>query len=157
VNRRFEDMWREARAKFEPAFTRELGEAPSVRDVLEAAQAEGGPLWSLASDIYKRPTGKDLTEGEVRSFLDRCPPIRAVFLSTCVAQYHWAIKDRREESRYKAGRLDLFMAAYLPYCDRFVTKDPGQYNALTLIAETIDVPTKVCAYSEFREAWLLAA
>jgi hypothetical protein len=59
--------------------------------------------------------------------------------------------------RYKAGRLDLFSAAYLPYCDRFVTDDAGQYKALRLVADEARLPTDVCTYTDFRRGLLLAA
>ena len=82
------------------------------------------------------------------------PAGQSHFLS-CIAQYHWAIKPAMEESLYRAGRLDLFMAACLPYCDRFITTDPGQYNALRLVAEKAHLATRVRMYSEFRREWLI--
>ena len=57
---------------------------------------------------------------------------------------------------YKAGRLDLFMATYLPYCDRFVTKDRGQYNSLSFVASEAGMPTEVQTYYGFRQSWLVS-
>jgi len=78
-------------------------------------------------------------------------------LANCVGQYHWGLKDAMEEARYKAGMLDLFMATYLPYCDRFITNDRGQYNALMLVAERAGLATEVCLHADFRREFLIAA
>jgi hypothetical protein len=34
------------------------------------------------------------------------------------------MRDFKERAMYRAGRLDLFMEVYLPYRERFVTRDP---------------------------------
>jgi hypothetical protein len=73
----------------------------------------------------------------------------------CVGLYHWGAKAEREKSIYDAGALDLFMAAYLPYCDRFVTNDDGQCAALSLVAERVGLATQVWTYGAFREALLV--
>ena len=156
-NKQFLEMWRDARVKFEPVLRAEGAEAISVTAAFEVLEAEGGPLWRLAANIYKTTTGIELSETEAKSFVDACPPAKAMLLANCVGQYHWGLKDAMEDARYKAGRLDLFMATYLPYCDRFITKDPGQYNALGLVAERAGLATEVCMYADFRDGFLIAA
>jgi len=151
TNKQFVAMYKEVREEFEPLLNRD--EPITVSTVIEAL--DEGPLWKLAGDFYKSGTGIDLDEAGSRKFIDACPPLRALLLSLCVAQYHWAVRDSKEESVYKAGALDLFMAIYLPYCDRFITSDSGQHNALRLAASEAGLKTKVCTYAEFRRSWLL--
>jgi hypothetical protein len=68
---------------------------------------------------------------------------------SCAAQFQYGLPERKEKAEYKAGRLDLFMATYLPYCDLFVTGDEGRENALSVIATEVGVSTRVMSYSEF--------
>jgi hypothetical protein len=89
-------------------------------------------------------------------FVAHCPPVRAILISICVGQYQWGVKGPLAESTYKAGALDLFMSAYLPYCNRFVTKDSGQYHALTVVAERAGLPTGVYIYDDFRNALMVS-
>ncbi|HEX4228814.1 MAG TPA: hypothetical protein VHZ07_09090 [Bryobacteraceae bacterium] len=58
---------------------------------------------------------------------------------------------------YGAGLSDLSCSVYLPYCDRFITRDDGQRSALTVIADLVGLKTKVITYAEFRRSWLLTA
>lgn len=120
-------------------------------------EKEGSPLWQLAADIYEHATGRELNRSEAKAFVDSCWPAKAMLFASCVGQYHWGLKDAREEARFKAGRLDLFSATYLPFCDRFITNDLGQCNALRLTAERAKLGTEVCMYAEFRRGFLIAA
>jgi hypothetical protein len=154
-NKEFEAMWREARAIFEPEL--KAGPEPiSVTAVFEVLETEGSPLWQLAADIYKTTTGREINRSEAKAFADVCPPVKAMLFAGCVGQYHWGVKDAKEEARYKAGRLDLFSATYLSFCDRFITNDSGQYNALRLTAERAGLSAEVCMYEEFRRGFLIA-
>jgi len=156
-NKQFEEMWRDARAKFEPELTVDGAEPISVTAVFEALEAEDSPLWQLAADIYKTTTGLDLSRNEAKAFAEACPPAKAMLFAGCVGQYHWGLKAAKEEARYKAGRLDLFSATYLPFCDRFITNDLGQFNALALAADRAGLATEVGMYAEFRSGFLIAA
>jgi hypothetical protein len=157
LNKQFAVMWRDARAQFEPELSKDGEEAISVTSVFETLEADGSPLWQLAADIYKANTGRELSRNEAKAFVDSCPPAKALLLAGCIGQYHWGLKDAREETRFKAGRLDLFSATYLPFCDRFITNDLGQCNALKLAAERAGLATEVCTYAEFRRRFLIAA
>jgi hypothetical protein len=52
----------------------------------------------------------------------------------------------------KAGRSDLLMATYLPYCDRFVSDDKRQTSNLHEIAREAQINCEVTAFSEFLRA-----
>jgi hypothetical protein len=47
------------------------------------------------------------------------------------------------------------MAAYLPYCETFVTRDSGQYAALNLAAERAGLSTKTLTYGDWRKQLLV--
>jgi hypothetical protein len=62
-----------------------------------------------------RPT-KIMPESEVKDFIDRCPPFKALLIALCFIQYDRCIRGENEPSLGKAGRYDTFSAVYLPYC-----------------------------------------
>jgi hypothetical protein len=150
TNDEFKALFKEARATLMPV----IKDGPSVTDVLELLTVDESPLWRLAQDIYRAGAGK--AAAEIRGFVAHCPPVNAVLLSMCVGLYHWGARSDGEQSAYGAGALDLFMAAYLPSCDTFVTNDPGQHAALRLVAERAGLSTGILTYSEWREKLLLA-
>jgi hypothetical protein len=123
----------------------------SFDEVIDILTADGGALWKTGISFYRRPTGVELTEIEIRDFIDACPPFHAMLLSVGVAHYHGAIRDVRASAQYGAGRLDLFSATYLPYCDQFNTEDKRQLKALSAVASKAALETKVLSYAEFRE------
>ena len=41
------------------------------------------------------------------------------------------------------------MSVYLPYCDTFVTKDPGQEKALRKVAAVAALDTTLLSYGDF--------
>jgi hypothetical protein len=53
--------------------------------------------------------------------------------------------------RFKAGRNDLFMSLYLPYCDIFVTaeKKGEQERCLKEIASLLGLKTSILSYDDF--------
>lgn len=149
INDKFRDVHREIRTGFESAF---LAERPA--DVIAAVKSlQEGPLWKYASDFCVIATGKELEEGEARTLIDKCPPLRAFLIGLCVAQYNWSVRPERDPALFKAGALDYFMSVYLPYCDLFVTADTGQYNAFRVVAEESGLATGVCTYQQFRSQW----
>jgi hypothetical protein len=153
-NKQFQEMWRDARANFQSELK---AEPVSVTAVFEALEKEGSPLWQLAADIYESAAGRELSRNEAKAYVNSCPPAKAMLFASCIGQYHWGLKSTQEEAQYKAGRLDLFSATYLPFCDRFITNDSGQCNALSLTAKRAESLTEVCMYEEFRRGFLIAA
>ena len=68
-----------------------------------------------------------------------------------VISYCLAIYDRsiREQPIRPAGRLDMYMATYLPYGDIFVSCDPGQIASLKIVAEEAKLGVSVLSFEEF--------
>ena len=93
--------------------------------------------------FYRRATGIELAEIEVRKFIDDCPPFHAMLLSIGVAHYHGSVRHLNHSAQYDAGRLDLFASTYLPYCDQFITEDKPQLNALSVVAAKAALETQV--------------
>jgi phosphate transport system substrate-binding protein len=73
-------------------------------------EKEGSPLWQLAADIYEHATGRELNRSEAKAFVDSCWPAKAMLFASCVGQYHWGLKDAREEARFKAGRWTDYLS-----------------------------------------------
>jgi hypothetical protein len=155
ANAEFDQLFREAREQF--PIPKEERIQVTLADVVEVSQKDGNPHWKLAADIYERYAGSRPTETEMRAFIEVCPPLKALMLSTCLAQFNGSVRDFRLSAPYKdVGRLDLLSAVYLPYCDGFVTDDKSQYNALRDIAKIASLKTKVMRYSDFLKSWLVA-
>jgi hypothetical protein len=136
-----------------------VGLSPSARElsldqVVDILTSDGGALWKTGIGFYSRATGKELTETEIKEFIETCPPFHAMLLSIGVAQYHGSVRDLKASAQYGAGRLDLFASTYLPYCDQFITEDKRQLNALSAVASKANLETRVRPYAEFREHWL---
>ena len=87
----------------------------------------------------------------MQGFTERCLPFKALLVALCFSQYDRCIRDERQESLGQAGWLDMFSAAYLPYCKVFVTNDEGQRKALKSVAEMIGREMDVLMYSEFKD------
>jgi hypothetical protein len=44
----------------------------------------------------------------------------------------------------------MFSAVYLPYCVVFVTNDPGQWKALTAVADLMPCESEIRIYDDFK-------
>jgi hypothetical protein len=69
--------------------------------------------------------------------------------------YDRALRDRHKGEKYKAECSDLFMAAHLPYCDKFITADPEQEKCLREIAMLAGLETQILSYDDFCESFLV--
>ena len=98
----------------------------------------------------ERATGTRPAEAEVKDFVERCPPFKALLVALCFSQYDRCIRGEREPSLGRAGRYDMFSAVYLAYCSAFVTRDEGQWKALTAVAELIGRETAILLYDDFK-------
>ena len=147
-NKRFIDIFREAREKFEAQFTEDI-ENLTLAEFIDMYKAANGPFWGLVIGFYERARWLRLTEAEAREFIVRCPPFHAAALGIVVAHYQYGLPRNNRKAEYDAGRNDLFMAVYLPYCDWFITDDTGQQNALTAIANEVGVGVRILGYTEF--------
>ena len=87
------------------------------------------------------------TEAEVREFIEACLPFRAACYALVMAWYTGSL--RTPDGTARAGRNDLLMAPYLPYCDQFVTADWAQANELREIAVDARIPCEVVLFKDF--------
>jgi hypothetical protein len=146
----FRAIFSNARPAFQKLFDNRSGQRPSLQEVTDRMLGEGGAHRDIAINLFERGTGKRLSEAEVQDFTQRCLPFKALLIALCFSQYDRCIRDEREESLGKAGRLDMFSAVYLAYCKLFVTNDEGQCKALKTVAGMIGKDTEVVLYSQFK-------
>lgn len=147
----FRAIFSNARPAFQKLFEGRSGERPSLQTVTERLLGEGGAHREIAVNLFERGTGTRLSQAEVQDFTERCLPFKALLVALCFSQYDRCIRDERQESLGRAGRLDMFSAAYLPYCKVFVTNDEAQCKALKSVAEMIGRDMDVLMYSEFKD------
>lgn len=146
----FKQLFATARADFQRALKRQKIR-PSLQDVIRDQLDAGGPHLAIAGDLVERAVGQRLTDAEIRTFVDACPPLKALLVALCFSQYDRCMKVDGEPSLGKAGRIDILSSVYLPYARLFVTHDKGQLGALTAIAKEAQQETEVLSYLAFRD------
>jgi len=152
-NRKADKDFRAIFTKARPAFDKilETGrERPSLQEVAKVLVAEGGAHFEIAADLVERATGKRPTNPEIKDFVERCPPFKALIVALCFSQYDICIRGENVESLGKAGRVDMFSAVFMPYCRVFVTNDDGQYKALREVAKLAGLDTSIMMYGDFK-------
>jgi hypothetical protein len=155
----FEGVWSHLRPKLMEVVRRHGRAAPiQLDEVLPMVEAEGGLLWSFGQGLYSRVAAGDTSESTVRNFMERCPPFRAVAYAYLLAWFDRSLADRQKRDKYTAGRIDLFMSIYLPYCDQFISAEVRgmQETCLREIARIARLATKVRAYDDFCDSMTLA-
>ena len=151
----FTGIFTDARPYFEEIFQHQGERLASYETLIEALQTgKDGAFWAIAADLYMRASGKEVDDRTIRNFVDACPPFKALLLAIFVAQYEYSIRDLRVGTSLRAGRVDLYCATYVPYCDLFVTADERQYNALAEIVSVGKLTTEIVLYKNFRERLL---
>jgi hypothetical protein len=93
-----------------------------------------------------------LSDAEVDGLLGTCPPLRALALGQLMGFHVWSLRGHQGRKGKPAGRADLAMAAYLPYCNWFVTNDFGQQQALSEVAVATNLECQVVSLDEFEAA-----
>jgi len=127
----------------------------SAAELAQALQKPGGAYWNYAIGLYHRATGITVDDEKIRRFVRECPPFRALLAAIVFAQYERSISE--EVKPKLAGRNDLFMAGYLPYCDEFISNDHPQQQALRKIVSIAELPTSVRWYKEFSGQFSLSS
>lgn len=148
-NKRFIDVFEEARDRFGSDFPDTVKHI-SLAEFIANYKAVGGPFWDTVAGWYKRARLTELNESQAREFIEKCPPFHALAMGVVIAHYQYAVPRGTEKAEFGAGRNDLFMAVYIPYCDFFVTDDAGQQNALRAIAQEVGLGVKILSYPDFR-------
>lgn len=139
-----------AKPAFQKLFEGGTGRCPSLREVTDILLADGGAHLSIGASLMERATGTRPSESEAKDFIERCPPFKALLVALCFSQYDRCIREERQESLGRAGRLDMFSSVYLAYCRVFVTKDSGQCKALKAVAELMGREMEILMYDEFK-------
>jgi hypothetical protein len=152
----FEEIFLGLRSKFQEIRSRvhETDWPKTAADLAVGLQKPGGAYWKHAAGIYQRVTGAAVDETKIRRFVSLCPPFRAVLAALAVAQHDRAICDVVKGKR--AGRNDVFMAVYLPYCDEFISNDHRQQIALRQVVSIAELQTSVIWYKDFKERMFVA-
>jgi len=147
-DRDFKAMFRAVKPAFQKVF--ETEQRPSLKAVIEHLTSGGGAYLSIGAGLMERATKVLPPESKVKDFIDRCEPFKALLIALAFSQYDMCIRDPRKPSLGKAGRHDMFSAVYLPYCRVFVTNDPGQWKALTVVANLMGCEAQILMYADFK-------
>lgn len=123
----------------------------SFQEFLKIVEADGQFLWNFERGIYEMVSGESLAEQEIRDFARKCPPFHAICLGQSFGFYGWSLRGQRGR-KDAAGRNDLMMAVYLPYCDQFITNDSPQREALRAVAQGAEISCQILSFDEFAEA-----
>lgn len=147
------------RPKLQKIF-KDNGEDPPPTFRQAAARAEAANpnlIVGMGKPLYDHIAGTDASEETIKQFIDACPPFRAVIYALLMRWYQRAVRDPRTGEKYAAGWNDLFMAAHLPYCDKFVTaeKKREQEKCLREIAAVANLETEILSYDDFCDSFLV--
>lgn len=143
------------RDTFQEVFDKGTRQPSNYADFISVLQGPGGAFWTFGAGMYQRVTGVVLDEKSIRKFVDACPPLGAALLGVFVAYYERCIRDLKTGPSFRAGRYDLFMSVYLPYCDQFITDDDKQRRSLQEVTSVGGFSTEVRAYKEWRRGFTL--
>jgi hypothetical protein len=144
----FMNFWRDLRTKLDPLFGSNPENRPrSYQHAAEIARTGKLLIDGLGKSLYRRGAKERLGGPKMRSFMDACPPFRAICYGLIGSWYDVATAP--QVFKKLAGRNDQMMAAYLPYCSRFVTADRKQEIRLREIAVEAKVDCEVLSYSDF--------
>jgi hypothetical protein len=144
----FQGIWKGLRPKVDPIFMEEPFRRPN--NYGEAVATGAAEYWGQKH--YKSFSGSELTETEVQSFMEVCPPFRAYCYGTVMAEYNWALRAYDGNKRPSAGRNDLYAAVYLPYCDQFITNDRPQRENLREVASGAKIPCEILCLNDFEHS-----
>jgi hypothetical protein len=82
--------------------------------------------------------------------MDVCPPFRAGCFGLLMAWYNGSLNVQPAQKK-SAGRVDLLMAVYLPYSNRFISADGPQTGNLRDVASEANIDCEVVAFSDFSD------
>jgi len=155
----FEQVWTSLRSKLDEIIERDPTQRlNSFEEAVEASTKPGGVLWGFGIGLFNKALEgqvvPDMTDEQIQSFIDACPPFRAVCYSFVKAWFNFSLSPAHDTSP-KAGRNDLMMSAYLPYCDKFLTGDYAQCKDLQDIAHAAGLQCSVISLQQFSDSFSL--
>ena len=152
----YKALWVQLRSKLDPVFAAKGLPRPKT---FEEAFKNGSPelLPAMGKGLYDaglrfdaelrgEKAEPDTNPATVQDFIDNCPPFRA---QLCALLMSWYNTSLREGEKFAAGRNDLFMSVYMPYCDVFVTRDAEQESCLRELTKHIGIDTDVMSLNAF--------
>ena len=146
----FEDIFCSMRPGFDGIFSNGTERPATFSDFVKILQKPGGAFYTgYGHKFYARNVANEPDETRVRDFADRCPPFQMMVLAAVMAQYKRAIVATPRKKK-RAGRVDLLMSVYLPYCRFFVTNDHDQEASLREMAEVANLDGEILSYDDFR-------
>jgi hypothetical protein len=116
---------------------------------------DGRAVSNAAKQLYDHVAKIDTDKVIVKEFMSACPPLRALVYAIFIPWYNTAVRDYHTGEKLDAGNNDLFMSAYLPYCDWFVTDDVGQEQSLREVGAHADLETNILSYDDFCRSLLV--
>jgi hypothetical protein len=153
----FAKLFDDDRPAFDRLYSRETPTRPrTFPEFVSRLGIEGGAFWGIGASFCEQVTGYRPDEQAIRKFIDKCPPFRAWLLAICFAQYDRCIRDPNSGPSLRAGKFDLYMSVYLPYCDQFITaeKRGRQLRALQEVASAANLGVRVRSYGDFKNGLL---
>lgn len=155
----FEQGWTSLRSKLDEIIERDPKQRlNSFDEAAEASTKPGGVLWGFGIGLFSKALEgqvvPEMTDELIKPFIDACPPFRTVCYSFVKAWYNFSLSPAHD-STPKAGRNDLMMSAYLPYCDKFLTGDYAQCKDLQDIARAAGLQCGVISLQEFSDSFAL--
>jgi hypothetical protein len=125
----------------------------SFDEAINSQERDGGLISIIAQLLYHHAAHTDASEAAIRKFMEVWPPFRAMVYAGVMAWFDLAVRDRHIGEKFQAGRNDLFMFSYLPYCNIFVTAERKgeQLKCLRKIVEVAKLRTDVMSSNEFAE------
>lgn len=174
TNETFENWFTYLRPKLQEIYEQAKQRPHAYEDVVRLSQEPRGVFWGFAKELYRcaqewnavpagpgperkeseRMTGPD--DETVKEFVDACPPFRAVVLAFVLTWYDRCLREIHDSPKFKAGRVDQFMAVYLPYCHQFITNDKDQQKCLQEIANLCGLKTQVHLYDDFYGGFMVS-
>jgi hypothetical protein len=148
-------MWNSARREAAKRMAAEKAKHPtSYHDFFVNTAVPGTLLAHFGGVLCRRFASRTISDAEIEALLDACPPFRAACHSVVMSFYVHSLKTKHPTDPKPPGRNDLMMATLLPYCDRFVTTDPGQEARLREIATEMAIACDVLSYEKFSSGFI---
>jgi hypothetical protein len=150
----FLNHWRELGTKLQPLFV----EKPSLRPktyakavVIATQKTTTSILLEIGRGLYNKVATVRLTDAEIESFINLCPPFRASCYAVLGSWFDCSLNH--PPPKHPVGRNDHMMAVYLPYCERFVTRDRKQTTRLKEIAKETQINCDIRYYDEYVDSF----
>jgi hypothetical protein len=157
----YKAMWVQLRDKLDPIFAAQS--IPRPKTFEEAFRNGNSGLFPgmgkgfydaglrFDAELRGEKIEPDTDMATVQHFIDNCLPFRALLCACLMSWYNTSLRDGNGCEKFAAGRNDLFMAVYLPYCDVFVTRDAEQESCLRELTKYIGIDTEVLAFDAFKD------